>query len=105
MSGLRFPLSTYVSRKRVARMSGIEPSHLGTSRNRRKAVCLTGSSRLRTRIARASNLGESAVTVLCSAAFHRLQTRGERLRPPKSCKDVHFVDWIVDQEFESTNGG
>jgi hypothetical protein len=30
--------------------------------------------------------------------FNDLQTRGERLRPPKSCKTAHFVDWIVDQE-------
>jgi hypothetical protein len=30
--------------------------------------------------------------------FSGLQTRGERLRPPKSCKTVHFVDWIVVQE-------
>jgi hypothetical protein len=40
----------------------------------------------------------SAVTVLHSDIFHHLQTRGERLRPPKSCKTALFVDWIVDQE-------
>ena len=30
--------------------------------------------------------------------FNDLQTRGERLRPPKSWKTVHFVDRIVDRE-------
>jgi hypothetical protein len=40
----------------------------------------------------------SAVTVLHSEVFQRLTNRGERLRPPKSCKTAHFVDWIVDQE-------
>jgi hypothetical protein len=29
--------------------------------------------------------------------FNDLQTRGERLRPLKSYKTVHFVDWIVDR--------
>ncbi len=37
----------------------------------------------------------SAVTV------NDLETRGERLRPPKSGKTAHFVDWIVDQELKA----
>jgi hypothetical protein len=35
----------------------------------------------------------SAVTV-----FNDLQTRGERLKPPKSWKTARFVDQIVDRE-------
>jgi CRP-like cAMP-binding protein len=30
--------------------------------------------------------------------FNDLQTRGERLKPPKSCKTSLFVDRIVDQD-------
>jgi hypothetical protein len=43
----------------------------------------------------------SAVTVLDFEVFQRLTNRGERLRPPKSCKTIRFVDWIVDRNFRS----
>jgi len=32
--------------------------------------------------------------------FNDLQTRGERLKPPKSNKTSPFVDWIVDRLFD-----
>lgn len=49
--------------------------------------------------------GTRTRSLLRDRFFNDLQTRGERLRPPKSLKTTHFVDQIVDQDRHPILGG